>query len=65
MNVSAPMAPVLPDTLARILEGKWQEVRQRSAAVPQHEMEKRARGAGPLRDFTGALCAAVAEGASA
>ena len=62
MNVSAPIAPVLPDTLARILEGKWQEVRQRSATMPQHEVEKRARAAGPLRDFTGALCAAVAEG---
>ncbi|MDB5384021.1 MAG: uncharacterized protein JWO26_3653 [Rhodospirillales bacterium] len=62
MNVAAPVASVLPDTLARIIEGKWQEVRQRSAAVPQHEMEKRARDAKPLRDFTGALCAAVAEG---
>ncbi|MES2710870.1 MAG: indole-3-glycerol phosphate synthase TrpC [Pseudomonadota bacterium] len=62
MNVSAPVASVLPDTLARIIEGKWQEVRERSAAVPQYEMEKRARDARPLRDFTGALCSAVAEG---
>lgn len=64
MNVVAPdtIVPVLPDTLARIIEEKWVEVRERSAAVPQAEMEKRAADAGPLRDFTGALCHAVAEG---
>ncbi|WP_372622289.1 indole-3-glycerol phosphate synthase TrpC [Falsiroseomonas sp.] len=52
----------LSDTLARILADKHTEVRERSAAVPLSEMERRAAQAGPTRDFTGALCDAVAEG---
>ncbi|MBU8538136.1 indole-3-glycerol phosphate synthase TrpC [Falsiroseomonas tokyonensis] len=59
MNVSAP---VLSDTLARILADKYEEVRERSAAMPLAEIESQARHASPPRDFTGALCAAVAEG---
>ncbi|MBO1074388.1 indole-3-glycerol phosphate synthase TrpC [Roseomonas marmotae] len=55
-------APPLPDTLLRILVDKEVEVRTRSAATPLDEMERRARGAGKPRDFTGALCTAVAEG---
>ena len=59
MNAPTPM---MSDTLARILADKYEEVRERSAAVSQHEMEKRARDAEPTRDFTGALCDAVADG---
>nr|WP_282571826.1 indole-3-glycerol phosphate synthase TrpC [Roseomonas acroporae] len=51
----------LPDTLQRILADKYEEVRERSAATPLAEIERRARGAGPTRDFTGALCHALAE----
>ncbi|WP_245185846.1 indole-3-glycerol phosphate synthase TrpC [Falsiroseomonas frigidaquae] len=59
MNVSTP---VMSDTLARILADKYEEVRERSAAMPLAEVESQARHASPPRDFTGALCAAVAEG---
>lgn len=59
MTVSAP---VLSDTLARILADKYEEVRERAAGIPLAEMESQARHAAPPRDFTGALCAAVAEG---
>ncbi|NKC30409.1 indole-3-glycerol phosphate synthase TrpC [Falsiroseomonas selenitidurans] len=59
MNVAAP---ILSDTLARILADKYEEVRERSAAMPLSEVEHQARHAGPTRDFTGALCSAVAEG---
>jgi indole-3-glycerol phosphate synthase len=52
----------LPDTLLRILADKETEVRTRSAATPLDEMERLARDAGKPRDFTGALCNAVAEG---
>lgn len=55
-------ADTLPDTLLRILADKEVEVRERAAATPLGEMEKRAQDAGKPRDFTGALCNAVAEG---
>jgi indole-3-glycerol phosphate synthase len=52
----------VPDVLARILADKYEEVRQRSAAMPLAEMERLAAAAGTPRDFAGALCNAVAEG---
>ncbi|WP_419896916.1 indole-3-glycerol phosphate synthase TrpC [Roseomonas sp. USHLN139] len=55
-------ADTLPDTLLRILADKEVEVRERAAVTPLAEMEKRAKDVAPPRDFTGALCAAVAEG---
>lgn len=55
-------ADILPDTLLRILADKEAELRERAAATPLSEMEGRARDAGRPRDFTGALCTAVAEG---
>jgi indole-3-glycerol phosphate synthase len=55
-------APVLSDTLIRILADKAAEVRQRAARKPLDAVEKMARDAGKPRDFTGALCGAVAEG---
>ena len=64
MNAPHIIAPDLevPDTLARILADKYEEVRQRSAATPLPEMEKLARAGGKPRDFIRALCHAVAEG---
>jgi len=59
--MNAPAA-ILSDTLARILADKHAEVRERAEAVPLPEMERRAASASPPRDFTGALCAAVADG---
>jgi indole-3-glycerol phosphate synthase len=59
--MNAPTS-MISDTLARILADKYAEVRERSAAAPLAEMEKRARDAAPPRDFTRALCDAVAEG---
>lgn len=59
--MNAP-ANIVPDTLSRILADKYEEVRERSAVVSLSEMERRAGDASPTRDFTGALCAAVAEG---
>jgi indole-3-glycerol phosphate synthase len=59
MNAPAQI-PVIPDTLARILAGKYEEVRERSAQTSQSEIERRAQDAPPPRDFTGALCDAVA-----
>ena len=53
---------VIPDTLARILSDKHGEVRERSAATPQAEIERQAANAEPPRDFTAALCDAVAWG---
>ncbi|HEV7267622.1 MAG TPA: indole-3-glycerol phosphate synthase TrpC [Falsiroseomonas sp.] len=53
---------ILSDTLVRILADKHAEVRERSAAVPLAEMERRAAQAGLTRDFTRALCDAVADG---
>ena len=49
------------DTLRKILDEKRAEVEARQAQTSLAEMEKRARAAPPLRPFTGALCAAVAE----
>lgn len=59
MNASTP---AISDTLARILADKYAEVRDRSAAAPLSEMERRALNADAPRDFTRALCDAVAEG---
>jgi indole-3-glycerol phosphate synthase len=53
---------IMSDTLARILADKYAEVRERAAATPLAEMERRATGAERPRDFTGALCDAVGEG---
>ena len=53
---------VLSDTLARILADKYAEVRERAAATPLSEMERRALATDRPRDFTGALCEAVGEG---
>jgi len=55
-------ATTLPDTLLRILADKEVEVRNRAAATPLDEIEKQAKDAGKPRDFTGALCNAVADG---
>ena len=52
----------VPDTLARILADKYEEVRRRSAEFPQGELERLAQAAPAGRDFTRALCNAVAEG---
>lgn len=52
----------MPDTLARILADKYEEVRERAAAAPLPDMERQARGAPRPRDFVTALCHAVAEG---
>ncbi|GGG22882.1 indole-3-glycerol phosphate synthase [Caldovatus sediminis] len=51
----------MPDTLARILADKQEEVRERMAATPLAEMEDLAAAAEAPRDFIGALCARVAE----
>jgi indole-3-glycerol phosphate synthase len=59
--MNAPAA-AMSDTLARILAGKYEEVRERAALVPQAEMERRAADGPEVRDFTGALCLALAEG---
>ncbi|MBX6745208.1 MAG: indole-3-glycerol phosphate synthase TrpC [Acetobacteraceae bacterium] len=52
----------MPDTLARILADKYEEVRERSAAISQSDMERYALASPKPRDFTSALCSAVAEG---
>ncbi|UFN50813.1 indole-3-glycerol phosphate synthase TrpC [Roseomonas sp. OT10] len=61
----APLPPVptggIPDVLARVLADKAIEVRERSQATPLGEVERLARASGKVRDFTGALCAAVGE----
>ena len=59
--MNAPTS-MLSDKLVQILADKAVEVRERSAAIPLSEMEKRAAAAPRPRDFTGALCAAVADG---
>jgi indole-3-glycerol phosphate synthase len=59
--MNAPSA-ILSDKLVQILADKHAEVRDRSAAVPLSEMERRAAAAAKPRDFTGALCDAVAWG---
>jgi indole-3-glycerol phosphate synthase len=53
---------VLSDKLVKILADKHAEVRERAAAVPLAEIERRAAAAPKPRDFTGALCEAVADG---
>ncbi len=64
MNAPISLSPQLdvPDTLARILADKYEEVRERAAATPQAEIERLAQAQEPPRDFTQALCSAVAEG---
>jgi indole-3-glycerol phosphate synthase len=64
MNAPHIIAPALevPDTLARILADKYEEVRSRAAATPMAEIERQARGAPKPRDFVRSLCEAVAEG---
>ncbi|RAI60502.1 indole-3-glycerol phosphate synthase TrpC [Roseicella frigidaeris] len=64
MNAPHLTLPVrdLPDTLARILADKYEEVRERAAATPLAEMERQARNAPKPRDFVSALCGAVADG---
>lgn len=64
MNAPHVMLPEteVPDTLARILADKYEEVRGRAAATSLSEIEREARAAGPVRDFTTALCQAVADG---
>jgi indole-3-glycerol phosphate synthase len=57
-----PTQDAIPDTLARILADKYEEVRERSAATPLPEMERLAAHAPKPRDFVTALCNAVAEG---
>jgi indole-3-glycerol phosphate synthase len=52
----------MSDTLARILADKYEEVRDRSAALPLPQVERLARQAETPRDFISALCGAVAEG---
>jgi indole-3-glycerol phosphate synthase len=59
--IPTPAAGV-PDILARILADKQEEVRARSADFPQFELERLAQHAPPPRDFTRALCNAVADG---
>ena len=69
MNQLSPPAPPardglgeIPDVLARIMAGKTAEVRERAGEVPLAEIERRALHAPRPRPFTGALCAAVADG---
>lgn len=57
-----PADQSVPDTLARILADKYEEVRDRSTTVPLAEIERRAQEAPPVRPFAGTLCRAVAEG---
>jgi indole-3-glycerol phosphate synthase len=52
----------VPDTLARILADKYEEVRTRAAATPQSELERLARSEPAPRPFISALCGAVADG---
>lgn len=59
--MNAPFRDI-PDTLARILADKYEEVRERSATVPQAEIERRAADAPPVRDFAGALGEALGQG---
>jgi indole-3-glycerol phosphate synthase len=52
----------VPDTLARILADKYEEVRARATATPLPEIERQAHAAPAPRDFVRALCEAVADG---
>lgn len=64
MNAPSIIAPDLevPDTLARILADKYEEVRARAGATPLPDIERQARNAPKPRDFVNALCHAVGEG---
>jgi indole-3-glycerol phosphate synthase len=64
MNAPQVIIPerTVPDTLARILADKYEEVRARAAATPMGEIERQARAAPAPRDFIRALCEAVADG---
>jgi indole-3-glycerol phosphate synthase len=64
MNAPQIIIPehAVPDTLARILADKYEEVRARSTATPMGEIERQARAAAKPRDFVAALCDAVADG---
>ena len=57
MNAPHIIAPEqeVPDTLARILADKYEEVRTRAAATPLAEIERQARSAPQPRDFIRAL----------
>jgi indole-3-glycerol phosphate synthase len=52
----------VPDTLARILADKYEEVRARATATPLPVIERQAHAAPTPRDFVRALCEAVADG---
>ena len=52
----------MPDILRRILATKRAEVEAARAAIPLAELERRAGGAPPPRDFAGALRARIAAG---
>ena len=64
MNAPQLIIPerTVPDTLARILADKYEEVRARAAATTLAEVERQAHAASKPRDFILALCQAVAEG---
>ena len=64
MNAPTIVIPehAVPDTLARILADKYEEVRARSAATPMAEVERQARAAAKPRDFVTSLCNVVADG---
>src|SRR4051812_13174892 len=64
MNAPQIIAPDIevPDTLARILADKYEEVRGRAEVTPLADIERQARSAPKPRDFVTALCHAVAEG---
>ena len=62
-QVITPATAEVPDTLARILADKHEEVRARAAAVPAWRRSSAWPSSAPApRDFTRALCNAVAEG---
>lgn len=51
-----------PDILAKIVKVKVEEIAAASARIPLAEIQRRARAAGPVRDFAGALRAKVQGG---
>ena len=55
----------MADILQRILEVKRGELAAAKAALPLAELERRARGASPVRDFIGALRGRIAAGGPA
>ncbi|MBL6457970.1 indole-3-glycerol phosphate synthase TrpC [Belnapia sp. T6] len=64
MNAPQLVIPerTVPDTLARILADKYEEVRARSAATSLSEVERQAHAAPAPRAFVNNLCEAVADG---